>query len=74
MLRFGVPVVVSINRFSSDHEGELEVLEASAIASGAHAVVRTTVHGEGVQGVRPLHEPWSPHVRIIWRRGDPSRP
>ena len=50
MLRFGVPVVVSINRFSSDHEGELEVLEASAIASGAHAVVRTTVHGEGGAG------------------------
>ena len=35
MARFGVPVVVSINQFTSDTEAELEAIEAAARTSGA---------------------------------------
>ena len=47
MARFGVPVVVSINQFTSDTEEELEAIESAARTSGAARVCRTEVHSKG---------------------------
>lgn len=54
MLRFGVPVVVSINRFASDTDAELEAIEEAARASGASSVCRTEVHSKGGEGGEAL--------------------
>jgi formate--tetrahydrofolate ligase len=54
MLRFGVPVVVSINRFASDTDAELEAIEEAARASGASRVCRTEVHAKGGEGGEEL--------------------
>ena len=54
MLRFGVPVVVSINRFASDTDAELEAIEEAARASGASRVCRTEVHSKGGEGGESL--------------------
>jgi formate--tetrahydrofolate ligase len=54
MLRFGVPVVVSINRFTSDTDAELEAIEEAARASGASRVCRTEVHSKGGEGGEAL--------------------
>ena len=54
MLRFGVPVVVSINRFASDTDAELEAIEEASRASGASRVCRTEVHAKGGEGGEAL--------------------
>ena len=50
MSGFGMPVVVSINRFASDTDAELEALADAARASGAHDVCLTEVHARGGEG------------------------
>ncbi len=54
MMMFGIPVIVSINQFSTDTESELAALEDCARESGARAVVRTNVHAEGGAGGKDL--------------------
>jgi formate--tetrahydrofolate ligase len=54
MVGFGMPVIVSINRFTADTDGELEALSAAARASGAHAVTLTEVHAQGGKGGESL--------------------
>lgn len=54
MAGFGMPVIVSINRFTADTDGELEALAAQARASGAHAVTMTEVHARGGAGGEEL--------------------
>ena len=54
MAGFGMPVIVSINRFTADTDGELEALAAQARASGAHAVTMTEVHAKGGAGGEEL--------------------
>jgi formate--tetrahydrofolate ligase len=54
MAGFGMPVIVSINRFTADTDGELDALSAAARASGAHAVTLTEVHANGGKGGEPL--------------------
>ncbi len=54
MLRFGIPVVVSINRFTSDTDAELEAIEEASRASGASRVCRTEVHSKGGEGGEAL--------------------
>ena len=54
MSLFGVPVVVSINRFASDTDAELDCLRNCAAASGASAVCLTEVHAKGGAGGAPL--------------------
>ncbi|MFL2949354.1 MAG: formate--tetrahydrofolate ligase [Candidatus Poseidoniaceae archaeon] len=54
MAGFGMPVIVSINRFTADTDGELEALSAAARASGAHAVTLTEVHAQGGKGGEAL--------------------
>jgi methylenetetrahydrofolate dehydrogenase (NADP+)/methenyltetrahydrofolate cyclohydrolase/formyltetrahydrofolate synthetase/formate--tetrahydrofolate ligase len=54
--RFGVPVVVAINRFPTDSEHEVELVRQSAIDSGAFAAVTTDHHARGGDGARALAE------------------
>jgi methylenetetrahydrofolate dehydrogenase (NADP+)/methenyltetrahydrofolate cyclohydrolase/formyltetrahydrofolate synthetase/formate--tetrahydrofolate ligase len=54
--KFGVPVVVAINRFPSDSEHELELVRRSAIEAGAFAAVTTEHHARGGDGAQDLAE------------------
>ena len=47
---FGLPVVVAINRFPSDTEGEVAILRDRAEAAGAHAAVESHVFERGGAG------------------------
>ncbi len=50
MSQFGMPVVVSVNRFASDTDDELQCLIECAHKSGAANVCLTEVHGKGGPG------------------------
>ncbi len=54
--KFGVPVVVAINRFPTDSEHELELVRQSAVKAGAFAAVTTEHHARGGEGARELAE------------------
>ena len=54
MSQFGMPVVVSVNRFASDTDAELKCLIDCATASGATNVCLTEVHSKGGMGGTPL--------------------
>jgi methylenetetrahydrofolate dehydrogenase (NADP+)/methenyltetrahydrofolate cyclohydrolase/formyltetrahydrofolate synthetase/formate--tetrahydrofolate ligase len=54
--KFGVPVVVAINRFPTDSEHELELVRKSAAEAGAFAAVTTEHHARGGDGARDLAE------------------
>ena len=54
MAGFGVPVIVSINKFTSDTEAEIQALSDAAHASGARDVTITEVHGKGGEGGEDL--------------------
>ncbi len=52
--RFGVPVVVAINRFSPDTDAEIEVIRKGALEAGAEDAVPSTHWAEGGAGAVPL--------------------
>lgn len=52
--KFGVPVVVAINSFSTDTEAELNLLKAAAVESGAADAVICTHWAEGGAGALAL--------------------
>ncbi len=52
----GVPVVVAINRFSTDTEQEIELVRGQALQFGAQAAVCSEVHARGGAGGRELAE------------------
>ena len=54
MSQFGMPVVVSVNRFASDTDAELQCLIECAHNSGATSVCLTEVHGKGGPGGEDL--------------------
>ena len=54
MAGFGVPVIVSINRFTSDTDAEITALTDAAHASGAIDVTVTEVHAKGGAGGKDL--------------------
>jgi formate--tetrahydrofolate ligase len=56
MAAFGVPVVVSINRFASDTDAELAAITSAAHDAGATSVCITEVHAHGGKGGKPLAE------------------
>lgn len=56
MAAFGVPVVVSINKFTSDTNAEIAAITGAAHESGAHAVCVTEVHANGGAGGKDLAE------------------
>lgn len=56
MASFGVPVVVSINKFASDTDAEIAAITGLAHESGAKAVCVTEVHARGGDGGKDLAE------------------
>jgi formyltetrahydrofolate synthetase len=56
MKKFGVPVVVAINRFTSDSEREIELTRDLALAAGADDVALSEVHAKGGPGGAELAE------------------
>ncbi|MAM36734.1 MAG: formate--tetrahydrofolate ligase [Euryarchaeota archaeon] len=54
MAGFGVPVIVSINRFASDTDAEIAAISNAAHASGAVDVTVTEVHAKGGAGGKDL--------------------
>ncbi|KAF0287925.1 C-1-tetrahydrofolate synthase, cytoplasmic [Amphibalanus amphitrite] len=55
-LKFGVPVVVAINRFSSDTDAELELTQRLCRAAGAADAVICSHFAQGGVGARQLAE------------------
>ena len=53
-LRFGVPVVVAINRFTTDTDAEIELIRKAALAVGAEDAVPCTHWEEGGAGAVAL--------------------
>jgi len=49
-LRFGIPVVVAVNRFTSDTDAEIEMVLKAAIAAGAEDAVMAAHWAEGGAG------------------------
>ncbi|GFR43990.1 hypothetical protein Agub_g5136 [Astrephomene gubernaculifera] len=52
--KYGVPVVVAVNRFASDTDAELEAVRAAALEAGASAAVICAHHGLGGAGAVEL--------------------
>jgi formate--tetrahydrofolate ligase len=46
----GVPVVVAVNRFSTDSDAEVELVRTRAMAAGARAAEISEVHAKGGEG------------------------
>ncbi|MCE2466113.1 MAG: formate--tetrahydrofolate ligase [Dehalococcoidia bacterium] len=53
---FGLPVVVAVNAFSSDAEGELDLVRRSALDAGAFSAAKTTAFSDGGEGSIELAE------------------
>jgi len=54
MKLFGVPVVVAINKFSTDTKKEIELIRKKAIAAGAEDAVLSEVWAKGSKGATQL--------------------
>ena len=54
MAGFGIPVIVSINKFTSDTDAEIAAISDAAHASGARSVTVTEVHSNGGAGGKEL--------------------
>ena len=54
--RFGIPVVVAINRFTADTDAEIELIRKVAINAGAEDAVPCEHWGKGAAGARDLAE------------------
>jgi len=54
--RHGVPVVVAINRFATDTDDEIRLVQEAALRFGAAAAVPMEVHSRGGEGGRELAE------------------
>jgi formyltetrahydrofolate synthetase len=55
-LKFGVPVVVAINRFTSDSDAEIELIRKRAQETGAEDAVESNVWAKGGEGGAALAE------------------
>ncbi len=53
-LRFGVPVVVAVNRFAADTDAEIETVRKAAVAAGAEDAVMADHWAEGGAGAVAL--------------------
>ena len=54
--KFGIPVVVAVNRFNSDTDKEIEIIRDAAIAAGAEDAVLSEVWAKGGAGGAALAE------------------
>ncbi|KXS12444.1 FTHFS-domain-containing protein [Gonapodya prolifera JEL478] len=66
--RFGVPVVVAINRYSTDTDAELEAVREAAVAAGAHSAVVCDHWARGGAGAEDLAN------AVVAASEDPARP
>jgi methylenetetrahydrofolate dehydrogenase (NADP+)/methenyltetrahydrofolate cyclohydrolase/formyltetrahydrofolate synthetase len=55
-LKFGVPVVVAVNRFTSDTDAEIQVIRDAAMEAGAEDAVLSAVWAKGGEGGAALAE------------------
>jgi len=53
-IKFGVPVVVGINVFSTDTDAEIELIQKKAVEAGAQAAVRCEHWARGGAGAADL--------------------
>ena len=74
MLIFGVPVVVSINRFYTDHDDEIKALIEVAEKAGANSCVETNVHSDGGPGGAALAEAVVANCQNHMAAGRPFNP
>jgi len=56
MKQFGVPVVVAVNKFTTDTDNEIEFLKKKAIEAGAEDAVLSEVWAKGGEGGKALAE------------------
>jgi formyltetrahydrofolate synthetase len=56
MQKFGVPIVVAINRFPTDTDAEIAAVREAALGAGALAAVESTVWADGGEGGAALAE------------------
>jgi formyltetrahydrofolate synthetase len=56
MTLFGIPVVVTINRFAFDRDSEVEIVRKKAIEAGAEDAIPIEVHAKGGAGGREAAE------------------
>ncbi|TEU22142.1 MAG: formate--tetrahydrofolate ligase [Anaerolineales bacterium] len=54
--KFGIPVVVAVNRFTNDTAAEIEVVKKAAMEAGAEAVAMSNVWAKGGEGGAELAE------------------
>ncbi len=54
--KFGVPVVVAVNKFTNDTAAEIEVVKKTALEAGAEAVAMSNVWAKGGEGGAELAE------------------
>ncbi len=52
--RFGLPVVVAVNAFSTDTDAEIELIKTAALDAGAVAAVKSTHWADGGAGAEEL--------------------
>ena len=74
MLIFGVPVIVSINRFYTDHDDEIKALIDVAEKAGANSCVETNVHSDGGPGGVALAEAVVANCQNHMAAGRPFNP
>jgi len=55
-LQFGIPVVIAVNRFTTDTEAEIEMVREAAVAAGAEDAVASEVWAKGGEGGANLAE------------------
>ena len=53
---FGLPVVVAVNAFTSDSQGEIDLVRRGALDAGAYAAAKTTAFADGGEGSMDLAE------------------
>jgi formyltetrahydrofolate synthetase len=55
-LQFGIPVVIAVNKFTTDTEAEIEMVREAAVAAGAEDAVASEVWAKGGEGGAKLAE------------------
>ena len=74
MLMFNIPVIVSVNRFYTDHDDEVEALMKVAEKAGASSCVETNVHADGGNGGAALAEAVVVNCQTHMAAGRPFTP
>lgn len=74
MMMFGVPVIVSVNKFYTDHDEEIDALIKVAEKVGATSCVVTNVHAEGGNGGTALAESVVASCQTHMAEGRPFTP